>query len=119
SIELSVGRAIFDRHVFALGEANVFEALAKPAHPVRDRVRRCGVEEPDHRQRRLLRTRPPDLDRKQQTARTEQCNELTPVWVEHGDFLPYALLAPPTGPCAQSSTASACRRAARKSLGQT
>ncbi len=57
SIELSVGRAIFDRHVLALGEANVFEALAKPAHTVRNRVRRCGVEEPDHRHRWLLRPR--------------------------------------------------------------
>src|SRR6516162_2905270 len=36
-----------------------------------------------------------------------------------GDFLPYALSAPPTGPCAQSSAPPACRRTAHKSLGQT
>src|SRR5262249_54943553 len=36
-----------------------------------------------------------------------------------GDFLPYELSQPPTGPCAQSSTGSACRRAAGKSLGQS
>jgi hypothetical protein len=31
--------------------------LAEYAEPVRDRVRRCAVEEPDHRHRLLLRAR--------------------------------------------------------------
>jgi hypothetical protein len=29
----------------------------------------------------------------------EQGDELAAFYVEHGDFLPYALLEPPTGPC--------------------
>jgi hypothetical protein len=39
------------------------------------------------------------LDREQQTAGPAQGNELTPFHVEHGDFLPYTLSEPPTGPC--------------------
>src|SRR5262249_3377031 len=34
-----------------------------------------------------------------------------------GDFLPYALSAPPTGPCARFSTTSACRRGGPQVLG--
>src|SRR5262245_23211521 len=49
----------------------------------------------------------------------EQRDELATLMSSIGDFLPYALLAPPTGPCAQSSAPPACCRAARKSLGQT
>src|SRR6266540_3974638 len=49
----------------------------------------------------------------------EQRDECAPLHMRHGDFLPYALSAPLTGPCAQSSAPPACRRAARKSLGQT
>jgi len=44
----------------------------------------------------------------------ERAAELLPVPYFHD-----ALSAPPTGPCAQSSAPPACRRAARKSLGQT
>jgi hypothetical protein len=33
------------------------------------------------------------LGREQQTAPTDQGNELTPLWVEHGDFLPSAISA--------------------------
>src|SRR5262249_28654687 len=46
---------------------------AKPAHTVRDRVRRCGVEEPDHRHRALLRAR---RERPCCYCATKQCNEL-------------------------------------------
>ena len=55
-IDLIVGPAVFDRHVLALDIAASLEALAKYAQTVRS-VRRCGVEEPDHRHRRLLRVR--------------------------------------------------------------
>ena len=57
-IELILGPAVFDRHVLALDIAGLLQALAKCAQTVRviasgDR----GVEEPDHRHRRLLRAR--------------------------------------------------------------
>ncbi len=57
SIVLVFGPTVYDRHVLALDIAAVFEALAECAQTVRARVRRCGAEEPDHRQRRLLRAR--------------------------------------------------------------
>ena len=56
-IDLILGPAVFDRHVLALDIAGVLEALAKSAQTVRERVRRSGVEKPDHRHRRLLRAR--------------------------------------------------------------
>src|SRR5437764_12365219 len=49
--------------------------------------------------RRLLRPRASHLGREQQAAAPDQGNELTPRRVEHGDFLPDALSALPTGPC--------------------
>src|SRR5262249_60701820 len=45
---------------------------------------------------RLLPPRAPHLGRKQQAAATEQCNELTPLAVEHRG-LPPLCVAPPTG----------------------
>ena len=54
-IELSLGPAVFDRHVLALDIAALLQGLAKYAQIVRvRRVRRCGAEEPNHRHRRLL-----------------------------------------------------------------
>jgi hypothetical protein len=55
-IDLVLGKAIGDRHVLALDIAGRFQALAKPAQTVRERVRRSGVEKPDDRHR-LLRAR--------------------------------------------------------------
>jgi hypothetical protein len=78
-----------------------------------------AVQKPHYRHRRLLRARTPHLGREQQTAPADQGNELTPLWVEHGDFLPYALLAPPTGPFGRFTARSACLRAEVRSLGQT
>src|SRR5262249_40024889 len=56
----------------------------------RVQARRFAVKEPDHRPCRLLPSRALHLGREQQTAATEQCDELTPLHVRHGDFLPYA-----------------------------
>ena len=57
-IGLIVGPAVFDRHVLALNVAGLLQALAEPTQTLRvPAVRRCGVEEPDHRHRRLLRAR--------------------------------------------------------------
>jgi hypothetical protein len=52
---LIVGPAVFNRHVLALDEARFLQALAVCADTFRNRVRRSGVEEPDHRHRWLLR----------------------------------------------------------------
>jgi hypothetical protein len=49
--------AIFDRHILALDIAGFFQALKERAHKVREQVRRSTIEKPDHRHRRLLRTR--------------------------------------------------------------
>src|SRR5262245_25178880 len=110
---------VFDNDVLALDEACFLQALAEGCHEVRGVSERGVPQETNNRHRRLLPSRALHLGREQQAAATEQCDELTPLHVRHGDFLPYALLAPPTGPCAQSSAPPACRRAALKSLGQT
>src|SRR5262245_37780092 len=70
--------------MLALDDAGVFEALAKCAQTARRRVRRCGVEKPDNRHRRLLPSRALHLGREQQTAATDQGDELTPLHVRHG-----------------------------------
>jgi hypothetical protein len=46
---LPFGPAVRDRHVLALGVADLLEALAKSAQTVGIDVGRCGVEEADHR----------------------------------------------------------------------
>jgi len=52
---LVLGPAICDRHVLALDEARLLQALAKKTAEVHKRVRRLTVEEPDYGHRRLLR----------------------------------------------------------------
>src|SRR5262249_45800341 len=47
--------AVFDCEVLALDVARLLEALAKCRQTARHRLGRSGVEEPDHRLRRLLR----------------------------------------------------------------
>src|SRR5262249_27623484 len=42
----------------------------------------------------------PPRERPRRSDAAEQRDELAPFHVEHGDFLPYALSAPLTGPCA-------------------
>jgi hypothetical protein len=49
--------AVFDTDVLALDETSVFEAFWQCPHSVRVAVGRCGVQESDYRQRRLLRAR--------------------------------------------------------------
>ena len=73
SIELIVGPAILDRHVLALDKAGLLQALAECAQAIRERVGRCGVEEPDHRHRRLLRAR---RERPRRRRAAEQRDEL-------------------------------------------
>src|SRR5262245_64208564 len=47
SIHLIFGPAVYDCHVIAFDIAVLLQALAKSAQPVREDVRRCGVEEPN------------------------------------------------------------------------
>jgi hypothetical protein len=42
----------------------------------------------------------------------EQRDELAPLHVEHGDFLPYALSEPPTSPCSSANTGCSIPRSA-------
>jgi hypothetical protein len=51
SVDLIVGPSVFDRHVLALDIAGLLQALAKCAEMVHVRVKRCRVEEADHRHR--------------------------------------------------------------------
>src|SRR5262249_33534910 len=119
--------AIFDRYVLALDVADLFEALAKRAQfPVKSsdappRTPTTGIAgccacaasgqaaaapptaaknfRPRHR-RLLLRAR---RERPSRRSAAEQRDEAAPPHSGHGDFLPYAVSAPPTGPCARFS----------------
>src|SRR5262249_45790410 len=55
--ELTLGPAVFNRHVVALDVPALLETLAKCGEHVRKRIGRCLVEKSDHRHCRLLRAR--------------------------------------------------------------
>jgi hypothetical protein len=74
-IHLILSPAVVDRDVLALNIASVFEAAAKRAHTIRIRLRRPGVEEPDHRHRRLLR---PPRERPRGGRASEHGDEIAP-----------------------------------------
>src|SRR5262245_16891069 len=77
-IDLIFGPAIFDRYIYALDVARLPQSLAESPQTVGKSVRRCGVEEPDHRHRRLLRA----CRKRQCSGRhraAEQRDELAPV----------------------------------------
>src|SRR5215475_12722028 len=57
SIDLILGPAVFNHYILTLDNVCRFEALTEYAHTLRHSVRRSGVEESDHRRRRLLRAR--------------------------------------------------------------
>ena len=77
SVVLPLRPAIFDRHVLALDIAGFLQALTERGHHGRVPARRCAVEEPDHRHRRLLR---PRRQRPRRRA-AEQGDELAPPQV--------------------------------------
>src|SRR5262249_3559474 len=56
------------------------------------------MEESDHRHRRLLRASVPHLGREQQTAASDQSNELAPFDVEHGGTASPMPISAPSGP---------------------
>src|SRR5262245_39757534 len=65
---------IFDQSIFALGITGFFQTLAECAQAVHVPVSRLDVQEPDHRQCRLLRPR-----RERPRCRAAQeCNEVAP-----------------------------------------
>jgi hypothetical protein len=75
SIILTLGPAVFDRHIPALDEAGFAQTLAERGHHRGVSARRFAVEPSDHRHRRLLRLR-----RKRPRGRraAEQRYELAP-----------------------------------------
>src|SRR5262249_24488348 len=75
SIVLITRPAVLDRYVLTLEIAGVIQALAKRCHHRRVRTWYCAVEEPDHRHRRLLRTR-----RERPCCHTaDECDDLAPL----------------------------------------
>src|SRR5262249_7496110 len=54
-IDLIIGPTVFDGYVLALNTAGFLQPLAESAQQTVHPVKRSGVEESDHRQRRLLR----------------------------------------------------------------
>jgi hypothetical protein len=56
--------------------------MAKCAQTVRERVRRCGFEEPDHRHRRLLRAR---RERPSSCRAAKQRDELAAIHFGHSE----------------------------------
>src|SRR5262245_63849444 len=57
AVGLVVSEAVYDRHVLALNEALLLQALTEFAQALSKPVSRGAAEEPDHRHRRLLRPR--------------------------------------------------------------
>src|SRR5215472_4569372 len=102
SVVLVLRPPILNRHILALDVAGFTKALAECGQKActigKERPR--AAEKPDHRHRRLLRAR---RERPGRRA-AEQRDELAPFHVEHGDFLPYALLARRPGPPVGFST---------------
>src|SRR5262249_16974850 len=110
--------AVFDRDVLTFHETGFVETFAERGHIEHPGVDRTGTEKSDHRHRRLLPPRALHLNREQQTpARTRAMNSRR-LRSSMGDLLPYAYQSRRLAR-AQSSAASACRRAAGKSLGKT
>ena len=78
-IELTIRPLVFDPHVLAFNIAGILQTLVKCAQTIRVRVRRCGVEEPDYRHRRLLRAHRQRPRRRRCAA--EQRDELAPSYL--------------------------------------
>ena len=57
SIELTLGKAVFDGHVLAFDVAGFFEPLLERGDLLVQRSARSGAQESNHRHRRLLRAR--------------------------------------------------------------
>src|SRR5262249_48906130 len=80
--------AILDGRVLTVDVAGFLQTLAERGHHWHVAVRRCAVENRNHRHSRLLGARTPHLDGEQQPDSTDQGSELTPRHVGHGPYLP-------------------------------
>src|SRR5215471_7575451 len=80
AIVLSLQPVVLDRHVLAFDVAGFIEAFAKPGHVARVGIGRPGSDEPDHRQRRLLRAR---RERPSRYTAADKCDEFPPP---HGAY---------------------------------
>src|SRR5262249_1290877 len=81
--------AVLDRHVLGLDIAGLLQALTECSHHRHVAARRCAVEEPDPRHRRLLR---PRRDRPRRSA-AKQRDELAPFPLMEMHPLPLARVA--------------------------
>src|SRR5262249_32657644 len=94
--------AILDRDGAPLYPAEFAQRLNKSGGPwgpggCRGRTEVAGGRQPS----RLLRTCVPHLGREQQTAASDQSNELTPFYVEHGGLPPLCHGLPHTQPASE------------------
>src|SRR5215471_5023661 len=92
-IVLALQPVVLDSDVLPFDVAGFLKTVTERGHITRSDFRSPRVKKLDHRHRRLLPPRAPYLDREQQATATNQCDELTPLHVRHGDFLPYALFS--------------------------
>src|SRR5262249_16599763 len=107
-----------DRYVLAFDVAGFRQSFAERRSHEGARLGRPAMEIANDGGSRLLRARPPDLDRKQQAARTEQCNELTPLRVKDGGLPPRCAISAADRSGRRFSAPPACRKGVGKSLGQ-
>ena len=87
-IVVTLRPSIFDNHVLAIDVAGFAQPFEKSRQLPRVNLGRSGVEKPDHRHRRLLRTR-----RKRPCCRStaEKCDELAPLHVSPVRTTPWAM----------------------------
>src|SRR5262249_19068800 len=109
---------MFSCRRLALYVPGVSKALPERGHKVGPLGGGAGVNEPNPQHCRLLPSRAFHLGREQQTAATEQCNELTPLAVERRGLPPLCTIRRLA--CALGFPAPSTRhRVADQSLGQT
>jgi hypothetical protein len=84
SIVSALRPPIFDGQVPAIHISSFTQPPVERAQTVRKSVGPFGAEYPNHRHCRLLPSRAIHLGREQRAGAPDQCNELTPVNVEHG-----------------------------------
>jgi len=75
SVELTFGPAIFNGHVLPFDVAGFLQAAPECSHEPSKGLGRCAVEKPDHRHRRLLRTR---RERPRNSGAAENRDKLAP-----------------------------------------
>src|SRR6266496_2483672 len=113
---MSFRPAVFDCDILAFDIARFCKTFGEGGDERTKILRRRLMKKAHDGFRHPLRLR---RKRPRSSRAADKRDELTSLDVEHGDFLPYALSAPPTGPVRSILRTPTCRRAAGKSLGQT